>query len=363
MTTIPADAIYLKKFYEGLRLTAYPDPLSGGIPWTIGFGTTRYEDGSPVRRGDTITSARAESLFTSYTIKNVIPTLAKSIPGWDALTDKQKAALLSFSYNLGENFYGSSEFGTITSVLKEKRYSAMASALLLYRNRGSNVELGLAKRRYAEGLVWYGMNAKDACELAEKHIKEVSDISTVLSKSINPTPPKATRTMTGPKRRPQEFGFKAGDTHLLANDITEKLTAYDSSGKKLWEIPCLCRGQGSDTQWKAPRTDTPPGLYKLGAIYNDVAKVGLSPAYDRTLMAYGWISFDMIDLEGNEDNSGRAGIMIHGGGSGAGWPGAWAAKQPLLPTHGCIRIYNIDLRDKILPLTRQGTVFISVFQE
>ena len=25
---------------EGCRLTAYPDPLSGGDPWTIGYGAT-----------------------------------------------------------------------------------------------------------------------------------------------------------------------------------------------------------------------------------------------------------------------------------------------------------------------------------
>ena len=46
-----------------------------------------------------------------------------------------------------------------------------------------------------------------------------------------------------------------------------------------------------------------------------------------------------------------------------GWPGAWAAQQPLHPTLGCIRIHNADLRDKVLPLYRQGTVFMGVFQE
>jgi L,D-peptidoglycan transpeptidase YkuD (ErfK/YbiS/YcfS/YnhG family) len=42
---------------------------------------------------------------------------------------------------------------------------------------------------------------------------------------------------------------------------------------------------------------------------------------------------------------------------------AWAPQQPLHPTLGCIRIHNADLRDKVLPLYRQGTVYVGVFQE
>jgi hypothetical protein len=71
----------------------------------------------------------------------------------------------------------------------------------------------------------------------------------------------------------------------------------------------------------------------------------------------------MIDLEGQERNSGRAGIMLHGGSSALGWPGAWAPRQKLMPTMGCCRAHNIDLRDKILPLADKGILFVSVFQE
>ncbi|MGB5241483.1 MAG: L,D-transpeptidase, partial [Prochlorococcaceae cyanobacterium] len=82
-----------------------------------------------------------------------------------------------------------------------------------------------------------------------------------------------------------------------------------------------------------------------------------------TALSFGWFSFDMVELENQEAKFGRAGVMLHGGGSGCGWPGAWAAKQHLLPTHGCVRLRNIDLRDKVLPLYRQGTVYVGVFQE
>ncbi len=169
--------------------------------------------------------------------------------------------------------------------------------------------------------------------------------------------------MIGPTKRPQDFGFKQGDSHIVVNDISETAKAYSFDGRLLWEVPALARGQGSDIEFRPVRTDTPPGIYKLGKIYRDYERVGANPAFDRTLAAYGWYSFDMVELENQVSRWGRSGIMLHGGGSNAGWPGAWAPNQPLFATHGCVRFRNIDLRDKVLPLTRTGTVYISVFQE
>ena len=169
--------------------------------------------------------------------------------------------------------------------------------------------------------------------------------------------------MIGPKKRPQDFGFKKGDSHIIVNDVVETAKAYSFEGKLLWEVPALARGQGTDYEFKFTNTDTPPGLYKLGTIYRDFERVGTNPSYDRTLMSFGWYSFDMVELENQEAKYGRAGIMIHGGGSACGWPGAWKSKQPLYSTHGCVRMHNIDLKDKLLPLTNTGTVYVSVYQE
>jgi hypothetical protein len=84
---------------------------------------------------------------------------------------------------------------------------------------------------------------------------------------------------------------------------------------------------------------------------------------NRETLAYGWISFDLVELENQEAKVGRAGVMMHGGGTGCGWPGAWAPMQELRTTQGCVRMHNIDLRDKLLPLAKAGTVFVSVYQE
>ena len=169
--------------------------------------------------------------------------------------------------------------------------------------------------------------------------------------------------MIGPKKKPQDFGFKPGDHHLIVNDITETIKAFNFEGKLLWELPCLARGQGSDFEYKLTNTDTPPGLYRIGAIYRDYERVGAKPSFDRTLMAYGWYSFDLEELENQERKYGRAGIMIHGGGSACGWPGAWAPMQKLFATHGCVRMHNQHLREKLFPLTTTGTVYVSVYQE
>jgi lysozyme len=58
---LPSNKCYeLIKRFEGLILKAYKDKT--GV-WTIGYGGTHYEDGTPVRSGDRITKARAEKLL------------------------------------------------------------------------------------------------------------------------------------------------------------------------------------------------------------------------------------------------------------------------------------------------------------
>ena len=150
--TLKAGIDLIKKF-EGCHLKAYPDPLSGGLPITIGWGSTRKKNGTPFKLGDTITQKEADELLIAQCESQFLPALSK-IPHWNEMNENQKGALLSFAYNLGANFYGSSNFNTITKVLKNKEWSKVPDALYLYRNPGSNVEAGLARRRKAEGDLW-----------------------------------------------------------------------------------------------------------------------------------------------------------------------------------------------------------------
>lgn len=338
------EGVKLIKEFEGLELKAYPDTSAGGSSWAIGWGSTRYLDGFPVRQGQRITAAQADTLLIDTLKSQAIPALER-IPFWNEMSPKQQGALMSFAWNLGWHFYGGQGFATISARLKERSWQLVPEALLLYRNPGTKAEAGLRRRREAEGKLW-----------REGMLGQTKPAP--LKPSLITIP-----GAVGPKKSPHDFGFRQGDSHILVNDVSETAKAFSFDGKLLWTIPCLARGQGSDTEYRLRGTDTPPGLYKIGAIYRDYDRVGSSPAYDRTLMAYGWYSFDFIELENQESKHGRAGIMLHGGGSANGWPGAWAPRQQLLPTLGCCRAYNIDLRDKVLPLTRTGTVFVSVFQE
>lgn len=155
----------------------------------------------------------------------------------------------------------------------------------------------------------------------------------------------------------------SGDFHLVVVDDenlpTSSMECYDHNGSKLWSKKCLARGQVAD--WGLYSGDTPTGLYKLGQVWiadpNDAV----------TCKPYGIHCFDMLSLEDGEDSVGRAGICLHGGGSALGYDGCNADYQRLLPTFGCIRMYNGDLRDVIYPMwdkcDRAGkTIYVSVYQ-
>lgn len=145
-----AAAISIIKEFEGTYLTAYRCPA--GV-WTIGIGTTRYTDGTPVKQGDKITPVEADMMLRME-VDRIAATLGKQVPYWSEMNDNQKSALISFAYNLGEHFYGAAGFTTITSALREKRWDDVPRAMLLYRNPGSSFENGLKRRRIAEGKLW-----------------------------------------------------------------------------------------------------------------------------------------------------------------------------------------------------------------
>lgn len=150
---IPQSGVELIKKFEGFRADAYYDPLTKNLPITIGYGSTKKLDGSPFFIGDKITQDGAELLLIKKIEEEYLPPLVK-ISGWNEMNDEMRGALLSFAYNLGANFYGSSEFKTITETLREKRWNDVPKALELYRNPGTPVEQGLLNRRRAEGQVW-----------------------------------------------------------------------------------------------------------------------------------------------------------------------------------------------------------------
>lgn len=149
MARVPLPGVELIQAFEGLRLEAYPDPRTGGEPITIGWGSTRRQDGSPFYLGDRITRQEADDLLLTQLEQDYLPPLTQ-IPGWSGMSVNQQGAILSFAYNLGAHFYGAKGFETISRVLTQQDWPQIESALVLYRNPGSNVEEGLLRRRLQE---------------------------------------------------------------------------------------------------------------------------------------------------------------------------------------------------------------------
>ena len=156
------DGIELLKLWEGLELSAYPDPATNGPPITIGYGCTQYENGAPIKMGDTITEAQAESMLRNLIERDYLPSL-REIPYWDEMSARQKGALLCYSWNMGPGFVGDiANFRTINTVLANRDWSAVRNALMLYTKANGQVMLGLKRRRHSEACLWEGQSAHDA---------------------------------------------------------------------------------------------------------------------------------------------------------------------------------------------------------
>lgn len=89
MTSLPTPGVDLIKEFEGCFLKAYPDPLTGNKPITIGWGATKKLDSSNWQLGETITQSQADEMLITQLEKNYLPPLQK-IPSWNDLTTNQK---------------------------------------------------------------------------------------------------------------------------------------------------------------------------------------------------------------------------------------------------------------------------------
>jgi GH24 family phage-related lysozyme (muramidase) len=174
-----SDALKLIQQFEGCHLDAYPDPASGGEPWTIGWGTTRYGDGRKVKKGDRLNRVEADMLLRQE-VDRIAAKLRKTVPHWREMADHQQCALVSFAYNLGSGFYGSTGFETISRKLADHAWDDVPETMLLYRNPGTNVEAGLKRRREAEGKLWSDRAPEPAQALSYK-VKPSDPFSTKLS--------------------------------------------------------------------------------------------------------------------------------------------------------------------------------------
>src|SRR5438132_101846 len=86
----------LIKGFEGLRLMAYKDVA--GV-WTIGYGSTRYADGKPVKAGDKLVNIECASDLFAHTLSQYEEAVNSYVKV--PLSQAQFNSLVSFTYNEG----------------------------------------------------------------------------------------------------------------------------------------------------------------------------------------------------------------------------------------------------------------------
>ena len=136
----------LIKRFEGCKLKAYKCPA--GL-WTIGFGSTFYEDGTKVKEGDVITQQRADELFDL-----IVEDFAKKVKQLvkQDLTDNNFSAIVSFTFNVGiGNLQKSTLLRKVNANPKDKTIPA---EFRKWVRANDKVLQGLVRRREAEAKLY-----------------------------------------------------------------------------------------------------------------------------------------------------------------------------------------------------------------
>lgn len=121
------------------RFAAYPDPGTGGAPWTIGWGTT----GPEVRPGVIWTKKQCDDRFAKDIVR-FAADVERAI-GSTPTTQGQFDALVSFHYNTG-----AIGRATLTKRHKEGQFRLAAREFDRWNRAGGRVLRGLVRRRAAE---------------------------------------------------------------------------------------------------------------------------------------------------------------------------------------------------------------------
>ena len=132
----------LIKEFEGCKLLSYKCPA--GV-WTIGIGSTRYADGTPVKANQALPNEAAAVQLLTNTIapyEHSVNTIGETF------TQNEYDALVSLCYNIGSGNFISS---TLVKMLKANEpKSEVAKQFLRWDKAGGKPLAGLTRRRNAE---------------------------------------------------------------------------------------------------------------------------------------------------------------------------------------------------------------------
>lgn len=126
--------------FEGCRLQAYPDPGTGGDPWTVGYGHT----GPDVQTGMIITQEMADD-YLRQDVEKFEKCVNNAVS--DDITQGQFDALVCFAFNVGCAALGKS---TLLRHVNAGDDDLAAKEFLRWDKAGGRVMAGLTRRRQAE---------------------------------------------------------------------------------------------------------------------------------------------------------------------------------------------------------------------
>lgn len=143
MRQINRAGLEIIKSFEGLRLKPYLCPA--GVP-TIGYGTTVYPDGKPVKLSDPPVTPEQAEAYLLQTLKKFEEGVSKLVTV--SINDNEFSALVSFAYNVGlEALKKSTLLKLLNAGVKRE---AVADQLLRWNKAGGKELPGLTRRRQAE---------------------------------------------------------------------------------------------------------------------------------------------------------------------------------------------------------------------
>lgn len=126
--------------HEGLRYRAYPDPATGGAPWTICYGHT----GPDVYPGLVVTQAQCDK-WLAEDLKKAQDIVTSTVRV--AIQQGEMDAYVSFVFNVGGGNWRSSTMLRLLNLGKRKEACDQFPRWIYANKKEMN---GLKTRRYAE---------------------------------------------------------------------------------------------------------------------------------------------------------------------------------------------------------------------
>ena len=146
------DGIKLIQSFEGCArkradgsYDAYPDPGTGGDPWTIGWGST----GPDIARGLVWTQQQCDDRFAEHVAQ--FAANVETAIGGAATTQHQFDAMVSLAYNIGMGNFSAS---TLLRKHKAGDFAGAAAQFAVWNKAAGKVLAGLTRRRAAEAALY-----------------------------------------------------------------------------------------------------------------------------------------------------------------------------------------------------------------